>query len=188
MDLTLQPTYDEARYWFVWLRCFTPSELADSMAIDTFVAQRFINAGLFWGIIQGTGDMMNGTAAGYEELYEYVPLPPGPRFARTFTPEWRSTPGCYDLAPRRGLPIRIRDEGRARKMGSISGGGAMKEKLRNKRYLAMQEAVEKRKEARKRREHQEPKAKSSGRRKAEAMAARKKEQREAKKQEKSTWW
>lgn len=181
----LQPTYSEARDWFVWLRVFTPSELADSMAVDVEVAQRFITAGVFWGIVTDTGDSMNGTSAGYEPLYEWIPLPIGPRFARTFPPEWKSTPGCYADAPLRGMPIRLYNETKRRRMGSISGQG-LREKLREKRYKEQLAAREKQREAKKRRSEAKPA--TSAKRKAEALKERKRAQREEKKQTKGDWW
>lgn len=183
----LQPTYSEARDWFVWLRVFTPSELADSMAVDVEVAQRFITAGLFWKILQDTGDSMNGTSAGYEPLYEWIPLPTGPRFARTFPPEWKITPGVGELAPAgRGLPVRLYNQDKRRRLGSVTGGGGLREKLREKRYKEMMEARDKAKEAAKRRSEAKPQ--TSAKRKAEQMKEKKRQQREAKKAMRVELW
>lgn len=160
--------FAEARDWIVLLHTFTVSELADCMLIDHAVAQRYVFAAEFWGIIENTKDYVNGTEAGYEALYSYVPLPPGPRFHPHRSPEWLSTPGCYSLAPRRGMPVRLRNERELRRTLSTPGARA-KEKQRDNRYKKMMEKVQARKEAHKIKETR-PKAMTSGKRKAMAMA------------------
>lgn len=106
--------------WFVWLRVFTPSELADSMGVDDVVAERFIHAAIWHGIVLDSGDSINGSGPP-ERIYEWKPLPAGPRNHFTHAPEWKITPGCYDLAPVRGMPIRIRTEREMRKIMSTAG-------------------------------------------------------------------
>lgn len=160
--------FAEARDWIVLLHTFTVSELADCMMIDSTVAQRYVFAAEFWGIIENTHDYVNGTPAGYEALYSYVPLPPGPRFHPHRLPEWKATPGCYSIAMARGTPVRLRNERDLRRTLSTPGARA-KEKQRQKRYERMMETVAKRKEARKAKESR-PKAMTSGKRKAMAMA------------------
>lgn len=133
----LGPTYAEARQWIVWLRNFTPSDLSDSMAVHPEVAMKFIKAAVWHGIIEDSGDQINGTGPA-ESIYSYVPLPPGPKEHLTWTPEWRSTEGCYSWAPRnRGMPVRIRKENQ--KASSTAGQG-MKWKLRDRRFQEMEAA------------------------------------------------
>lgn len=173
-------TYGEARDWIVYLGTFTPGELADCMLVDHAVAERYVYAAMFWGIVEPTGDSVNGTEAGYEPLYRWKPLPPGPRYARTFPPEWKITPGCGSLAPRRGLPVRLLNGRDQRRIRSTTGGGAMREKLREKRYQQMMQARE---AAKKRKaERKEEKKKTSSARKAEAIKAHRRAKREEKKE------
>jgi hypothetical protein len=132
-------TYSEVRQWIYWLRLFTASDLADAMGVPYEVADQFMFAAEIHGIIENTGDLVNGREWGDEEIYSYVPLPPGPTRAFTHIPEWRTTPGVYDLAPFRGMPIRIRSSEDARRHGSLPGQGH-RWRLAEKRYAKMQEA------------------------------------------------
>jgi hypothetical protein len=126
-----QPTYSEARTWFEWLQVFTTGDVADSMGIDEVVAQRYVRAGVWHGIIY--------LAAEEEGIYEYVPLPPGPTHHFTQLPEWQlRSIGCGELAPVRGLPIRLQKDDRKEMSTPGSRGRA---KRREARYKQMQEAV-----------------------------------------------
>src|SRR5688500_10751486 len=117
-------TYEEVRMWCRWLQVFTVSDMANALGSSYEVADGFIFAAEIHGIITDTGDYVNGREWGDEAIYEYVPLPPGPKEAFTYPPEWRITPGVYDLAPRnRGMPIRIRSDKDARRHGSLPGQG-----------------------------------------------------------------
>jgi hypothetical protein len=98
--MTAGPTYAEARQWIVWLKVVTVRELADVMAVDDLVAEIFIRAAEWHGIIRNGGVTPSG-----EQLFSYVPLPRGPREHVTLTPPEVITPGVYSEAPRRGFPI-----------------------------------------------------------------------------------
>lgn len=139
-------TYEEVRIWCRWLQVFTVSDMADALGSSYEVADQFVFAAEIHGIIEDTGDIVNGREWGDEAIFSYVPLPPGPRHAFTRTPEWRNTPGVYDLAPRRGLPVRIRTDRDARRHGSLPGQGHQY-RLREKRFQKMEVAKQERAEA-----------------------------------------
>jgi hypothetical protein len=153
------PNYAEFRQWVRWLRAFTPSEIAEVMAIHPQLAERFIKAGLWHEMIEDTGIRLNG--AGPEEaMYRWIKLPSGPReHFRTWAPEWKPevTPGCYSLAPRnRGMPVRIRSDKDRRRAGSKPGEGH-RMRMNELAYQRHQEAIQKRKDAQKSKAHKEPK-------------------------------
>lgn len=134
------PMYSEARTWFQWSNIFMPSDIADFMGIDTSVAKRLIDAAVWHRIVKNTEE-----TDGRETIFEYIPLPPGPRLHKTGTPPERITPGVYDLAPaNRGMPVRIRTERDQRKSMSTPGARGVINR-REQRYKAMLEAVEVRK-------------------------------------------
>lgn len=137
-------TYAEVRQWVVWLRVFTASELADVMAIDVEVAQRFIRAAEWHGMIEDTEISFNGVGP-EETLWQWTPLPPGPtHHFHFYVPEWRDTSiGCYELAPVRGMPIRIRSRDRK---GESTPGQAHRIKMKNRAYEREKLAREKRAE------------------------------------------
>ena len=138
---SLAPNYSEARDWFVYLDVFTATDLADDMGIHPDVAERFIAAGIWHGIIMDTGGRINGRGPS-EPVYQYVPLPPGPRFHPHHPPEWRNTPGCYSEAQATGLPVRIRSDRDTRRLLSTPGSRHLM-KLREKAYKRQMEAREK---------------------------------------------
>lgn len=141
-------TYTEVRQWIYWLQVFTTSDLADAMGTTYDVADSFVFAAEVHGIIENTGDSVNGREWGEEAIFAWVPLPPGPRRAFTRIPEWRTTPGVYDLAPRRGFPIRIRTDKEARRHGALPGQGHQY-RLREKRFSKMEDAKRERAEKQK---------------------------------------
>jgi hypothetical protein len=137
--------YEEVRVWCRWLQLFTVSDMANALGSSYDVADQFVFAAEIHGIIENTGDTVNGREWGDEVIFSYVPLPAGPTRAFTHTPEWRTTPGVYDLAPRRGMPIRIRSDKDARRHGSLPGQGHQY-RLREKRFAKMEEAKRERAE------------------------------------------
>lgn len=138
-------SYDETRLWTYWLRVFTPSDLAETMAVPVEAIEGFIVGLQRNGTIEDTGDMVNGSGPP-EKVYSFIPLPPGPTEHFTRPPEWQNTPGVGELAPaNRGMPVRIRSERQMRKILSTSGAAA-KHRQREKRYHKMQEDQAKRKE------------------------------------------
>jgi hypothetical protein len=138
------PDYTEARLGFTILRVFTPSDLADLLGTDTELASRFIHAGCLHGILTDLDVSINGSGPA-EGLYEWKELPPGPTHHFTREPEWKSTPGCYELAPRnRGLPVRLVDNTKRRDMMQGTGGARLRVKNRDRAYERMMEAIEKR--------------------------------------------
>jgi hypothetical protein len=138
---SLAPNYSEARWWFVWLDTFTPSMLADDMGIHPDLAERFVAAGLWHGIIESTGDSINGRGP-REAIYRYKPLPAGPRFHPHHLPEWKATPGCYSLAQATGMPVRIRSDRDTRRLLSTPGSRHLM-KLRESAYRKQEEARQK---------------------------------------------
>lgn len=155
-------TYVEVRWWAVWLDKFTARDLADAMGVSLDVGQRGVKALLWHGICEQTGVVWEGPD-GPEPVVGYKPLPPGPTDAFTHTPEWKTTPGCYSLAPRnRGMPVRLVDNTDRRNMMQGTGGGRVRIKNRDKAYERMQEAIENRKTKQKeklRAQHEDPKGK-----------------------------
>lgn len=163
--MALGPTYAEARQWIVWLQVFTPGMLADSMGVHEEVATKFIKAAIWHGIIESTGDHINGSGPA-EDIYSYVPLPPGPNVHWTGTPEWLAVAGCYADAPRRGVPVRLVDNTDRRNAMQGTGGARIRIRNRDRAYEAMQQSKMDRAE----RARQKQKAKSQGMQKAiEAM-------------------
>ena len=159
------PTYAEARMWIRWLNIFTPSDLADAMAVHQEVASRFVKAALWHGIIEDSGDSINGSGP-REQIYHYKPLPPGPKVHATMTPEWLATPGCYAEAPARGLPVRLVDNTQRRNLMQGTGGARLRVKNRDRAWERMQQAKMDRSE----RDRQKARAKSMGmQRAADAM-------------------
>lgn len=156
------PTYAEARSWFVLLDEFTVSDLADSMAVDWFVAERFVTAAIWHGIVQDTGDSVNGSGPP-ESTFRYVHLVNyrGPRYQPpkdSPPPEWKNTYiGCYtEILSPRGMPVRIRTDKDARRMGSTPGQGHQW-RLREKRFQEAEAARRARAEAQKSKAQKEPK-------------------------------
>lgn len=137
-DTMMSASYAEARSWIDWIRVFTPSDLADTMVVDLAVAERFVKAAEWHGIISNTGDF-----DGREYIYEYVPLPPGPRHHPHKAPP--EVAEGYDVESfpwirSRGMPIRIRTERDMRRILSTSGARSVHVR-REKAYKKQQEAV-----------------------------------------------
>lgn len=173
-------TYDETRAWTVMLREFTPGDLADVMGVNDEALEGFLFGLLFNGTIEEVG-RRNGHGRGLEELYRWVPLPPGPREHPTGVPEWRS-PGCYSevLTPR-GMPVRIRsDRDNRRLMGQGSGGARRQLIMAERAWQRQQEAVARRREEQQRRDQAKKENASAAKRKAEAAAKARAEKRRAK--------
>lgn len=141
--------YSEARTWFQWSDIFFPSDIADYMGIDVSVAERLCDAAVWQRIIVKTDDF-----DGREYLYEYLPLPPGPRNHPSGTPPERVV-GYIEILSPRGQPVRIRTERDMRRSMSTPGARG-KINRREARYRAMQEAVEKRKLKQQQRAEDEP--------------------------------
>jgi hypothetical protein len=135
---SLAPDYAEVRWWFVWLDLFTPTDLADDMGIHPDLAERFIAAGLWHGIIESTGDSINGRGP-REQIYRYKPLPSGPRFHPHQLPEWKTTPGCYSLARATGMPVHVVSD-RDRRQKLSTPGARHQIKLRDARREEMEKA------------------------------------------------
>jgi hypothetical protein len=139
-------TYNEVRRWARWLGVFTYEELADALHVHPEVGRRMVKALIYHGICEDTGDLLPALEGDGEiAVIEYIPIPwrIWPRDKRP--PEWKSTPGCYELAPVRGLPVRIRsDKKHGRQMAQGSGGGRLRLLNAEKRYQAQVQAREKR--------------------------------------------
>jgi len=110
--------YAEVRQMAVWLRAFTPSELAGSLGVSLEVGYRAVAALKFHRICEDSGETVTGPDGGPEPVVTYIPLPPGPRNHPTGLPPEVTTPGCYSEAPRRGTPVSM-SNGRVR--SSVSG-------------------------------------------------------------------
>lgn len=128
------PMYSEARTWFQWTNVFTPSDIADLMGINVEVAQRLTEAAVYHRIV--TREDFDGQ----EHIYEYVPLPPGPRFHPVHQQPERMV-GYDEVLCARGMPVRIRTERDQRKSMSTPGARGHINR-REQRYHAMQAAVD----------------------------------------------
>ena len=151
-------TYDEARFWTVWLRVFTVRDLADSMAVTPESLRGFLIGMERHGTVTSMGSL-DGTGEFESIVYEWVPLPPGPsEHPNGPLPEQMARQyGAYELAPERGYPVRIRTERDQRK--SMSTPGARGHiKRREERYQKMQAAVNERRD-KQRRKAEEQRAK-----------------------------
>jgi hypothetical protein len=142
-ELILGATYDEARAWSVWLRVFTPRDMADAMAIDVESLRGFLVGLERNGTIRYAGSLSDD--GGFEDaVYEFVPLPPGPKRHPVEVPPERLV-GYGEVICPRGMPVRIRTErsyGRA--MSTPGSRGQIKR--REQRYQRMREAVRARRE------------------------------------------
>jgi hypothetical protein len=127
----MQVTYQETLSWAVHLRVFTIRDLADAMYVTEDSIGQFIIGLIFNGSVEEI-DSVNGRGEA-EVVYRWVPLPPGPTHHPTRLPEWIITPGCGSLAPRRGMPVRIRTDRETRRLMSTPGAGH-KMRLREQRY------------------------------------------------------
>lgn len=148
------------------------------MGVPEEALEGFLLGLMFNGTIEDTGDRINGRSDRYEEIYTFVPLPPGPRVHPTRTPPevvW----GYTEILSPRGMPVRIRTERDQRRTMSTPGARG-RIKRREQRYQAMQEAVEKRKQVQAVRAKEAVTNATSGKKKAMAMAEAKAKKREAK--------
>jgi hypothetical protein len=155
-------TYDEIRWWAIYLDTFTASDLADAMGVDVSFGEKGVKALLWHGICEDTGEELDGPFGLPERVISYIPLPPGPKEHETKPPEWRSTPGCYELAPVRGMPIRLIDNTERRNQMQGTGGARLRVKQKDRAYERMQEALRKRAEKNRMKErlkHEDPKGK-----------------------------
>jgi hypothetical protein len=129
-------TYDEMRTWARWLNCFTEEEIADALGeVPVELGRQACAALLYHGIIQETGVEIDGRDGGTVKLYEYVPLPPGPKVHATLEPPEVVVPrefGGDPLRVERGLPVGLRDGTRRwsrtgqRRPGRTQGPGKAK--------------------------------------------------------------
>jgi hypothetical protein len=118
---TGEVTYNEVRKWIVWLDVFTPEDLCDAMRCDLSLGPKFVQAALWHGIIEDTGEeLVNGH--GYpERVYAYIHPPPGPTHHFTQVPPERLV-GYTDVLSPRGLPIRLMDHGKKGTIMQTPGG------------------------------------------------------------------
>lgn len=138
-------TYNEIRWWAVWLDKFTAADLADAMGVNVEVGERGVRALLWHGICEHTGVEFD-TPYGQMPVVSYKPLPPGPTHHPTRPPEWKTTPGCGSLAMATGMPVRLVDNTKRREAMQGTGGGRLRVKNRDRAYERMQEAIRKRAE------------------------------------------
>lgn len=113
-------TYDEVRTWARWLNVFTAEELADALGdLPVAYGEQGVLALLDNKIITDTGITLEGRHGQPQQLYEYVPLPSGPREHLTEVPpeiiEPRRAGGDYLRVPR-GLPV-----AKPKQRGSVTG-------------------------------------------------------------------
>lgn len=148
--------YDEVRQWIVLLNEFTVQELADTMVVSFAVAERFTWAAYWHGIIEETEvarTFVDQDGTEWDDIvFRHKPLPPGPREHFTRPPEWRATPGCYDLAPIRGFPVRIRSDRDTRRKMASDMSARHRLALQEKRWKDMQLKKQKRLEQQKERQ------------------------------------
>lgn len=137
--------YAETRFWAVTLRIFTIADLASVMAVPEEALEPFVFGLLYNGTIEDTGDRINGNGP-VQEIYSWVPLPPGPREHETGIPAEVMAVmemGGFELLSPRGGPVRIRTERDQRR--SLSTPGARQtHKLRELAYQRQEEARQKR--------------------------------------------
>lgn len=142
-----QVTYSEVRWWARTLDTFTADDLCQALGVDESLGPRFITALTWHGIVRDTNEFyQNGS--GPEEIYEYVPLPPGPKeHPHYMPPEIMAVleMGGFEILSPRGMPVRLRDERSDRRKASVAGSGqGLRIRLREERYKKMVEARERR--------------------------------------------
>jgi hypothetical protein len=129
-------TYAEIRQWARWLDMFTATDIAGVLAVHQELGERAIRALLWHGIIEETGDLLDGPY-GLEPVYSYKPLPKGPRVHPHETPPEvlvARQAGGDPLRVPRGMPVpgtsrRSRVNGSTtgtRRPGRTHGGVAMR--------------------------------------------------------------
>lgn len=73
--------------WAIWMQRFTPSQLADVMGVSPESIGGYVLGLLYNDTIRDSGTRSNGAHA-VEVVYEFNPLPEGPRFhPRALPPE-----------------------------------------------------------------------------------------------------
>lgn len=153
-----------------WLDTFTPSDLASAVRVPVELAEQFILALLFHGLLEDTGDDLDGPN-GPERVYAMDPLPPGPRFhPRQIPVEILAVleAGGFEILSPRGQPIRIRTERQMRK--SLSTPGArQKHKNRERAYERQKQAEQARAAEQASKGPKEPKWKRKGKGKTVAV-------------------
>lgn len=102
-------TYNEVRWWAVWLETFTARDMANALRVDLSQGERAVRALLHHGICEDTGDTFEGPD-GEERIIRYKPLPKGPRVHPRETPPEivvvREAGGDPLRVPR-GLPVNM---------------------------------------------------------------------------------
>lgn len=141
-------TYVEIRWWARWLEIFTASDLADAMGVDVSVGEKGIKALLWHGLVEDTGEFLEGPFGLLERVVEYKDprLLPGPKLHPVQTPPEKLV-GYTEVLCVRGLPIRLIDNTERRNMMQGTGGGRIRMKLKDARFDAMQQAKMDRAEA-----------------------------------------
>lgn len=112
------------------------------MGVNEEIGETAIRAASWHGIIRPAGYSVE-TSAGPEEVFEYVPLPPGP------TEHWTDrTPeelvGYTEVLCPRGLLVRLVDNTDRRNLMQGTGGTRLRVKRRDAAYHAMEDAKRKR--------------------------------------------
>jgi hypothetical protein len=91
------------------------------MGVPSAAVQGLLIGLIFNGTVADTGDRIPGEDGRLEPIYSFVPLPPGPKEHPVESPEWRTTPGVYDLAPERGRPVVLDNRERDMRIMAIPG-------------------------------------------------------------------
>jgi hypothetical protein len=140
-------TYSEVRWWARLLNTFTADDLCQAIGVDESLGPRFVTALTWHGIVRDTDEVyQNGS--GPEPIYEYIPLPPGPKeHPHYMPPEIMAVleMGGFEILSPRGMPVRLRNDKEERRKGSVAGtGNKLRLKLKEERYKKMVEARERR--------------------------------------------
>lgn len=118
-------TYNEVRWWAVWLDTFTARDLAQAMGVDLSWGERGVRALLWHGICEDTGEALEGPD-GPEAIIHYKPIPPGPRVHPRETPPEIVVvreAGGDPLGVRRGMPVAMNgDRARRSRVGNWHPG------------------------------------------------------------------
>lgn len=118
-------TYDEFRYWARQLNVFTATELADVLGeVPYELGVQGCKALLYHGLVQDLDVDVDGPH-GREPLYEYAPMPKGPKVHHTEVPPEIKVPQEYGGDPlkvKRGLPVPTRGRVDTSKTGQLRPG------------------------------------------------------------------
>jgi hypothetical protein len=147
--MSIPVSYTEVRLWARWLSVFTPHDLADSMGVEPELGERFINAMVWQGIVEDTGEVYENGAGRPENVFTYIPPPPGPTSRPRYTPP-EVIAGYTEILSPRGITQRLVDNTDRRNAMQGTKGTRLRIKQRDKAYDAMQRA--KRERAEKQRE------------------------------------